>query len=406
MSWTVLNPAGVVAQLQTPFAEQDFAYCQALSDALLKAAECRNFPDLIALGFWLRQANLKPLLAAYQQNPLLRQPLGLVFHSAPANVDSLFVYSGILSLLCGNKNVIRLSNRSGGSTAILLEKISQLAVVFPQQNARFQLVNCNYDSPELQALISTVDGRVLWGSDQAIQTQRQLTIPAHARELSFGHKFSLCLLDAKQLLNANEQQFEQLIQLFYRDQLTFAQQGCSSAKAVIWLGNKELTSQAQQRFWPALTALITEKQALTASEQYNALATAQQLVMASAAQLLLTQQQGISRVTVSQLAPEFITQHQGCGLFLELQLSSLQQLNPMLTQAHQTLTVWGVEPKQLTNWLATVRTGLDRVVPVGQALNFQVVWDGIDFIQQFSRQINFIYNPNTVYTINSVAGLG
>lgn len=390
MSWTILNPAVVTAQLQTPFAEQDFAYCQALSDALLKAPVSRNLPDLIALGFWLRQANLKPLLAPYQQEQCIRQPLGLVFHSAPANVDSLFVYSGILSLLCGNKNVIRLSSRSGGSTAVLLEKIHELAVDFPQQNARFQLVNCSYDSPELKAILSTVDGRVLWGSDQAIQAQRQLVIPAHARELSFGHKFSLCLLDAKQLLDANEQQFGQLIQLFYRDQLTFAQQGCSSAKAVIWLGNNELVSKAQQRFWPALTELIIEKQALTASEQYNALATAQQLIMLSAVQLMLTQQQTISRVTINQLAPEFTNQHQGCGLFLELTLSNLQQLNPMLTQAHQTLTVWGVEELELKKWLAKVHTGLDRIVPVGQALNFQLVWDGIDFIQQFSRQINYM----------------
>ena len=122
MSWTLLNPATTRAELQQPFAEQDFAYCQALSEAILKDPQSRGFPDLIALGFWLRQANLKPLLAPYQHlEQFIRQPLGLVFHSAPANVDSLFVYSGILSLLCGNKNLIRLSSRSGGSTAVLIE---------------------------------------------------------------------------------------------------------------------------------------------------------------------------------------------------------------------------------------------------------------------------------------------
>lgn len=216
MSWTLLNPATTRAELQQPFAEQDFAYCQALSEALLKTPQSRDFPDLIALGFWLRQANLKPLLAPYQQGQFIRQPLGLVFHSAPANVDSLFVYSGILSLLCGNKNVIRLSSRSGGSTAVLIEKIRALAATFPAQNARFQLVQCDYNSVELKALISTIDGRVLWGSDQAIQAQRQLTLPAHARELSFGHKFSLCLLGADTVLAADNTEFQQLVQLFYR----------------------------------------------------------------------------------------------------------------------------------------------------------------------------------------------
>lgn len=391
MSWTILNPPTTKAELQQPFAEQDFAYCQALSEALLKAPQSRDFPDLIALGFWLRQANLKPLLAPYQSSHFIRQPLGLVFHSAPANVDSLFVYSGILSLLCGNKNVIRLSSRSGGSTAVLIEKIRSLAEIFPTQNARFQLVQCSYDSAELKKLINTVDGRVLWGSDQAIQAQRQLMMPAHARELSFGHKFSLCLLGAEAVLAADNEQLQQLVQLFYRDQLTFAQQGCSSAKAVLWLGDTEQVQQAQQKFWPVLTELIERKQPLNSSEHYQALATAQQLIMSSEQQLMLTQQQSISRVAVSELEPMFIHQHQGCGLFLELQLSNLAQLNPMLTQAHQTLTVWGVEPSVLKNWLATVHTGLDRVMPAGQALSFNPKWDGTDLIDQFSRQINLVW---------------
>jgi hypothetical protein len=387
MSWTLLNPATTRAELQQPFAEQDFAYCQALSEALLKTPQSRDFPDLIALGFWLRQANLKPLLAPYQQGQFIRQPLGLVFHSAPANVDSLFVYSGILSLLCGNKNVIRLSSRSGGSTAVLIEKIRALAATFPAQNARFQLVQCDYNSVELKALISTIDGRVLWGSDQAIQAQRQLTLPAHARELSFGHKFSLCLLGAEAVLAADNTEFQQLVQLFYRDQLTFAQQGCSSAKAVLWLGEAKQIQQAQRRFWPALTELIEQKQPLNSSEQYQALATAQQLVMSCEQQLLLTQQQSISRLTVNTLDPVFIQRHQGCGLFLELPLSDLKQLTPMLTQAHQTLTVWGVEPNLLKNWLTSVHTGVDRVIPVGQALSFSPDWDGVNLIEQFSRKV-------------------
>jgi hypothetical protein len=41
----------------------------------------------------------------------------------------------------------------------------------------------------------------------------------------------------------------------------------------------------------------------------------------------------------------------------------------------------------LKNWLATVHTGLDRVVPVGQALSFSPDWDGVNLIEQFSRKM-------------------
>ena len=219
------------------------------------------------------------------------------------------------------------------------------------------------------------------------QAQRQLLMPAHGRELSFGPKVSLCLLGAEAVLAADNEQFLQLVQLFYRDQLTFAQQGCSSAKAVLWLGDAAQVQQAQQRFWPVLTELIEQKQPLNSSEQYQALATAQQLIMSSEQQLRLIQQQNISRVAVSTLEPVFIHQHQGCGLFLELQLSQLAQLNPMLTQAHQTLTVWGIKSNVLQNWLMTAHTGIDRVMPVGQALSFSPDWDGVNLIEQFSRKV-------------------
>jgi hypothetical protein len=107
MAWTRLNPPSVEAKLFSSFSEQDIAYCDTLSDLILKEPNVRELPDLIALGFWLRKSNLYNILKPYQHTGSLRQPLGMLYHSAPANVDSLFVYSGILSLLCGNKNVIR-----------------------------------------------------------------------------------------------------------------------------------------------------------------------------------------------------------------------------------------------------------------------------------------------------------
>ncbi|MFC6804089.1 acyl-CoA reductase [Deinococcus caeni] len=38
-------------------------------------------------------------------------PRGLVFHVPPANVDTIFIYSWLMSVLAGNRNVIRLSSR-------------------------------------------------------------------------------------------------------------------------------------------------------------------------------------------------------------------------------------------------------------------------------------------------------
>ena len=388
MAWTRLNPPSVEAKLFSSFSEQDIAYCDTLSDLILKEPNVRELPDLIALGFWLRKSNLYNILKPYQHTDSLRQPLGMLYHSAPANVDSLFVYSGILSLLCGNKNVIRLSRRGGKSSDILIEKICQLAADFPEQNARFQLIQCDYDSSELIALINSVEGRVLWGSDEAIIAQREIPMPAHAREMCFSNKFSLCLVDAQKVMAEPEVKFRQFIELFYKDQMTFSQQGCSSAKTLVWLGSKELVGDAKKRFWPALTELVKQKQPFSDSEHYQAFLAAQQIVASTENAFELVQECGITRLGVTSITPCCTNAHKGGGLFLELRLASLAQLNPMPKPANQTLSVWGVEPKLLHEWLTTVQTGIDRVVPVGEALTFSPNWDGVDLIDQFSRKVS------------------
>lgn len=393
MSWQLLNPSTVSAAPGQLFADSTLAYCQALSEALLQDPQSRNFADLIGLGFWLRPAQIQRMLQPWRDLPL--QPVGTVFHVAPANVDSLFVYSGILSLLCGNHNWIRLSSRTlnnnQGSFAILLRHLRQLATRFPNENARFQLISCPHQHPQLQQLQQQIDARVLWGSSAGIQAMRQQPIPAHARDISFAHKYSLAAIAAKPLCLATPEQLKTLCQAFIRDNLTFAQQACSSAKAIIWIGSAEHILQAQQRFWFALQQQLHDSTALSASEQYQALQQAQLLAATDSA--VLSHLQILSpllRANISQLTEQQSMQHQGCGLFLELQLPALSELNPQLTSSHQTLSYWGFTAGELTQWLPTVRTGLDRLVPIGQALNFQPVWDGIDLIRTFSRQINFI----------------
>ena len=48
----------------------------------------------------------------------------IAFHVTPANVDTLFVYSWVLSLLVGNANIVRLSSRSTPVRTRILETIA------------------------------------------------------------------------------------------------------------------------------------------------------------------------------------------------------------------------------------------------------------------------------------------
>ena len=44
---------------------------------------------------------------------------GLLFHVAPSNVPTMFVYTYVIAILAGNANIIRLSTRRGETEAEL-----------------------------------------------------------------------------------------------------------------------------------------------------------------------------------------------------------------------------------------------------------------------------------------------
>lgn len=389
MSFHVVNPTATKPQLAAFADPLALAYCKALSHALLHEPTARPHSDLMALGYWLRPANIERILSPYRDLEL--RPLGHVFHAAPGNVDSLFVYSGILSVLCGNLNTIRLSDKAGGSAEVLCELVQNLATNHPEVSGRIQIIRSHRDAAELIQLQKHIDGRVLWGSNEGIQALRQRPIPAHARELTFANKLSFAVISSKAVIKAKPNELQQLAINFARDNLTFAQQACSSAKVIVWRGEKGNTAQAQQLFWQALSIfLISEegqdKYALTESEHYRALNNAQDLVMAGVVSQVKTCG-GYIRVVGKGLHQTLVNSHQGCGLFVEIAITELEELTSELTAEHQTMSYWGISEMEVSNWLRTCLTGIDRAVPIGKALDFNVVWDGIDLIRAFSRQL-------------------
>ena len=77
--------------------------------------------------------------------------------------------------------------------------------------------------------------------------------------------------------------------------------------------------------------------------------------------------------------------HTGCGLFLEMTIQTLSDLTPQLYSAHQTISYWGVPSQQLAEWQHEVLSGIDRIVPLGQSLQFHPIWDGMDLPLQLSK---------------------
>jgi hypothetical protein len=81
--------------------------------------------------------------------------------------------------------------------------------------------------------------------------------------------------------------------------------------------------------------------------------------------------------------------HCGNGLFLEQRLDALEELACQLSDKEQTLAVHGFTRAEILLLVnALPARSLDRIVPMGDALDFAPVWDGTDLFVAFSRRIS------------------
>ncbi|MFD1885634.1 acyl-CoA reductase [Paenibacillus wenxiniae] len=377
-----------------PFQDTTIQFLEALSKHILLDRSMRAYPELMAMAHWLRKAHIVELRKEYEQRTAGKYILarGTIIHFAPANVDSVFIYSWILSMLAGNKNIIRLSRRTNEQTDILMRKINEVIsrAEFEAIADRTLLVRYSYEQEYTAYLSEQCDVRVLWGGDQSVRTIRAIPLAPNAVELVFPNRYSKSVLNAEAVLQADGSAIAVLGKQFYNDALWYGQLACSSPREIFWIGSSELIAAAKERFWKSM------EQVLQKEHYYNEPAL-NMLRLATSDYYAAQQQTGHVynsyastpvRVEVSEADFQLRDMHCGGGLFLEYGLSELEQLHQHIHERDQTLSYFGFDRQQLAQWAMGIpNRGIDRIVPVGQALDFGSVWDGYDLFTYFSREI-------------------
>jgi hypothetical protein len=95
------------------------------------------------------------------------------------------------------------------------------------------------------------------------------------------------------------------------------------------------------------------------------------------------------RVQLRESANDYRTLHCGGGLFLERDLSALEDLAGSLTSKDQTLSYYGYDGAELNRLAIQLPArAIDRIVPIGKALEFAPTWDGVDMFCSFTRCVD------------------
>lgn len=380
-----------------PFAAPTLAFVADFSRRLLEDPGIRAYPELVALGYWFRASALHRLRerhAALGGSGVLR-PRGVVFQIAPSNVDSIFVYSWLLSMLCGNRNIVRLSSRG------LSDRQAKLLVVLDDllRDPRYAsiaeasaLLRYEHDDAITAALSARCHLRVIWGGDSAVQAIRKIPLPPLANELAFSNRWSWSVIDAETVLEANSATLEHQANGFYNDVFWFVQQACSSPRAVLWIGHAAAIGLARKRFWPALASEIARREARNEACELSARVLAAHLAASDentkVAQVTPLTNQPL-RLECAELPQPLRDHHPGYGLLYELCRPSLSASSELFVGEDQSIAYWGFSREGLAAWLPSLPDrAVDRLVPLGRALQFADTWDGNDLLQSFSRQVS------------------
>jgi hypothetical protein len=74
---------------------------------------------------------------------------------------------------------------------------------------------------------------------------------------------------------------------------------------------------------------------------------------------------------------------------LELFIEDLSAIAGCIERRDQTFTHFGFAQNEIEEFARKLNgRGLDRLVPVGEALAFEAVWDGYDLPKQFTRLVS------------------
>ncbi len=358
-----------------------------ISAAILKSLVGRQYPDLTAFAFYIRKANLQKL--ALNLNPdEIRIGRGLCFHIAPANIPVNFAFTWVFSLLAGNANVVRLPSKDFPQVDALLAIIKATLDKYPELKERNAFVKYSRtDNETTAAYCQMADCRMIWGGDRTIASIKALPTMPRCVDICFADRYSVALINADAVMSADETQMARLAEGFYNDTYLMDQNACSSPQVILW---EHDSPEARGKFWEAVEALARKKYVLqdaVAVDKYTLFC--EESLENENIKSVIHKGNLLYRVELKTLSPDIVSHRGKAGFFFEYALGNRQELFSVITEKFQTVTQFGIDAPELAQQIAAVHLrGIDRIVPIGKAMDIGVFWDGHDLIRELSRRVD------------------
>ena len=378
------NPERLKLVKGMPFNPAIINFLDAVSVDIMNYPESRKIPGLRAFGFWCRKKHLLQFESRYQMDG--RCGKGFIFHICASNIPGLFAWSMAIGLLMGNSNLVRVSSRKESveiaevfcdvfDRVLKKEAYKNLAdrvaiITYPKENEQLTLrysEQCNI--------------RMVWGGDAAIEAISHLKCDPEPVDIFFPDRVSAAFLDAETVNQLSKDELDFQAQLFYDDTYAMDQNACSSPQLIVWRGEKEACKSASLRWWQAVDTQLADYK-ISEKQIYDKYSLACETAMSEACENVHWVNQKLCHIWLNTLTKEWGNFKGNSGIFLEYRVATEEDILKIDNEKLQTLLVLGIERETLKKVIREKQIkGISRIVPLGQALEMDFVWDGKDLTQ-------------------------
>lgn len=372
----------------TPFEKNRIDFLNDISQELLADKEARTYSDVVTYAFWLRRANMEREKKEFFSDSRLRMGRGVIFHVAPSNVAVNYAYSFAVGFILGNANIVRLPSREFAQVSIINRVF--LKTLNKEKYAKWKdyMVFLQYarDKAVNDYFSSICDIRIIWGGDATIHEIRKSELQPRAEEITFADRYSICIIDAEKYMDAKDK--DRLALDFYNDTYLTDQNACTSPRLVCWLGDSDMVRQAKEIFWEKLWNVVAERYTFQLVQFIDKLT---DFCLAAASidliHVVKMKDNRIIRIEMEKINPLVQKYRGNSGVFFEYEPKSILDLVPICSSKLQTVAILG-DAKMLLPLIESGVKGIDRVVKIGNTMDFGFVWDGYDLRERLTRRID------------------
>jgi hypothetical protein len=363
-------------------------FLNALSIELLHLPEAKKFPEIITFAFWIRKSSVNALKKRFlPDDGNIHMGRGTAFHIAPSNVPVNYAYSLAAGLLTGNANIVRVPSKEFPQVEIINRAIKKVLENHTGIKPYICLVRYDRDRQVNDMLSGLCDTRIIWGGDATIAELRKSPLLPRATEITFADRYSLAVIDSDIYLASENK--DRIASDFYNDTYLTDQNACTSPRVVIWTGKKR--EEAKKIFWDRLHKLVSDKYKFypvmavdKLTQEYLAAMATEEIGVIKPEPM---QDNLIVRISVSKLSPKLMEYRGSCGFFYEYDCNDIMELYDFCNNTHcQTIGISGDED-MLKPLLTSGIRGVDRVVPIGHTMDFDLNWDGYNLAERLTRSI-------------------